>query len=378
MATHLLESRVRVRTYLRMQWTTMKGVLGDPAEDEGRKNFKDFEAVLSFPYNRKLAWFPADLDIGPAAEGRARGVFGEGSLLPDLGNTSYNRKVAHHSAMLASLYARQEFIRAAARYPMTLFIGPMPVPEPQNAVADAGQLLTSEKFSRVVFSGLMDGPAEYVAVVELSRIYPQTAVARVWFTGTTDAETVVGSVQERWAELAGSKRVIRQRGDKADQGIKLLSKALENVQTRGMYVQHVDSRALMWANVIALTASDNHADTNLLKQEKLWKSEAEGDLGLDPSHWMAAMLALRRIPYIVKNDEKEDANREQLPHPLTIAEAGTVRMMLSQIIRARSGAEVAEEGSSGQQQQQPSQSRFTGDDIRKRVTFADCPTESWW
>ena len=409
MATQMRESRMAVRQYLSAQWSTMVAVLGDPdddtdpEQDDARQKFSDFEKVLSFPYNRKLAWFPADKeprrsDSGDESQSlttRAMGVFGNGALIAERSVKPVDKKwahliMAHHSAMLASLYARQEFIRAAARMPMTLFIGP----SLQNIFEDVKktreELLSPEKFSRVVFSHvyvpvqLTGKLTEYVAVAELSRAYPQTAVVRAWYTGPLRLGRVVRHIQFRWKELAGPKpdrkpdiRVIVQRGEEADKGIHLFTKALENDDTVGFYVKQADSRAAMWANVIALTASDNHGDASLFEDgnEKLWEIEGsrKKDAGLEGWQWMAAMLALRRIPYIVKTDREEDANREQLPHPLTQAEAMAVKRMMSQIVQARGGAQ-------GTNSRGPlSEEKFrSSSSSQNQVTFEDEKQQQWW
>ncbi len=392
MATKMPKSRAAIRHYLRQQWDTMTQVLGDPGagseenKEVALRNFRDFEKVLSFPYNRKLAWFPADKDprAFTTTEGvdptiRARGEFGRGVLLgpkfrldlaPEGGGSQLENyqelALAHQNGMLASLYARQEFIRAAARHPMTLFIGPM-LPtkthskprKPEQAKNDGRSLMHSEKFARVVFSDAKPDGTEYVAVVELSRTYPQTAFARAWFIGeSATPDSVAQDIIQRWGELAGDeKSVIHQRGTKASQGIPLLSRALKDTETVGMYVQDATSRGQMWANIIALTASDNHAEIELdieivrdkegrivkdqsgkPKKNKFVLWEGQGtveDPTLKEFQWMAAMASLRRIPYIVKTDQPEDANREQMPHPLTKAEANTVEAMLRAIVQAR-------------------------------------------
>lgn len=377
MATHMADSRKAVRTYLRQQWTTMTKTLG--GDDE---NFVAFEEALSFPYNQKLAYFPADMSLAadPVTTSRARGVFGKGSLRPLLtreeGNDAddFRQLAANQSAMLASLYARQEFIRAAARMPMTLFIGPAPTAELVFPVTRT--LLTSEKFSRVVFSGLKKG-IEYVAVAELSRTYPQSAVVRVWWTGVVNGvneKWVRDDMIARWAQIAGvfndqtSLRILYQRGEHETRGIPLFTKGLDNATTRKTYMVRVNERADMWANVIALTASDKHGDTKLWKKdaEKLWRSGGDADdANMKGQHWMAAMLALRRIPYIVKSDKKEDVNRDPLPHALTQGEAKTVEAMMSQIVNPRNqAASSSVNGKIG--------SRYH----RRRVVFSE--PEKWW
>ena len=396
MATHMAESRKAVRTYLRQQWKTMAETL------ENQNNFVEFEKALSFPYNQKLAYFPADtsLAVDSVATSRARGVFGKGSLIPLFtgeGNDvvdDFRQLAANQSAMLASLYARQEFIRAAARMPMTLFIGPDPTaPKAKSTGVESSPaavefvvpvkrtLLTSEKFSRVVFSGLKKG-IEYVAVAELSRTYPQSAVVRVWWTGVVNAvneKWVRDDMIGRWEQIAGvfeepaSPRILYQRGEHKTRGIPLFTKGLDNDATKSTYMVHAAERADMWANVIALTASDKHGDTNLWKEgaEKLWEGVGNdvNDANMEGQHWMAAMLALRRIPYIVKSGEKDHVNKDPLPHALTQGEAKTVEAMMSQIVKPRNQAASSPvNGKIG--------SRYWGGAGRRRVVFSE--PEKWW
>ena len=385
MATHIPDSRKAVRTYLRQQWVTMEKTLGDD-----NKNFVEFEKALSFPYNQKLAYFPADTSLGadPVETSRARGVFGKGSLIPfsnkgededDDDDDAFQQLAANQSAMLASLYARQEFIRAAARMPMTLFVGPSP--EAKAIFPDKRTLLTSEKFSRVVFSGLKRAlfNIEYVAVAELSRTYPQSAVVRVWWTGDNDDQNdkqVRDDMKKRWTQIVGvfgnsaSPRILYQRGEHATRGIPLFTKGFDDLDAKSAYMVHVTERADMWANVIALTASDKHGDTNLWEKdaEELWMGGGDGD---DPNmqgqHWMAAMLALRRIPYIVKGGKNDAGNKDPLPHALTQGEAKTVEAMMSQIVNPRNQASASSSvnGKIG--------SRYHR---RRRVVFSE--PEKWW
>ncbi len=381
MATHIPDSRKAVRTYLRQQWITMEKTLGDD-----NNNFVEFEKALSFPYNKKLAYFPADTSLAAdlVTTSRARGVFGKGSLRPLLireGNDAddFRQLAANQSAMLASLYARQEFIRAAARMPMTLFIGPAPTAKPVFPAKRT--LLTSEKFSRVVFSGLKrDGyNTEYVAVAELSRIYPQSAVVRVWWTGIVNEkndEQVREDMETRWTQIVGVfgkealPRILYQRGRHATRGIPLFTKGFDKPETKPTYMIHATERADMWANVIALTASDKHGDTNLwqVNAEKLWLGGGgDDDPDMEGQHWMAAMLALRRIPYIVKSGEKDHVNKDPLPHALTQGEAKTVEAMMSQIVNPRNQA-VSSSSVNGK-----IGSRYHR---RRRVVFSD--PEKWW
>ena len=390
MATHIAESRKAVRHYLHQQWGTMMTSLGNPKPTEdpkagsplekARANFVAFEEALSFPYNQKLAYFPADNSIKETTgSGRARGEFGAGSLIPfDFGE----QLAAHQSAMLASLYARQEFIRAAARMPMTLFVGPQR-PNVGTTYPTAGTLLTSEKFSRAVFSGYnKKPPLEYVAVAELSRTYPQTAIVRIWWsgkeTGGRNKKAVIINMKRRWTEIAGvdkdtQHRILSQRGQFAKKVIPLFTKAMEKEETSGMYIQHVDTRADMWANVIALTASDKHGDTNLSDKTdtgKLWRNVADVANSMNGWQWMAAMLALRRIPYIVKSEEADDANQDPLPHALTHAEAMTVKSMMGAIIIAR------QNGNPKTTKEIDVNSNFSGNQQQQRVIFAE--TTKWW
>ncbi len=401
------KSREVVRKYLKQQWDTMVHILGDPydksseKEKEARLNFVAFEEALSFPYNQKLAYFPADISLKEEAggTGRARGEFGEGSLIAfDWGK----QVAAHQSAMLASLYARQEFIRAAARMPMTLFVGPSPSPTTDlnpTPFPTKGTLLTSEKFSRVVFSGFIDGELEYVAVVQLSRTYPQNAVVRMWsnYEGDDKKKGLVDAIlamKKRWVEIAGGGKdnlgkILFQRGSYAKKGgIPLLTSGLDRPEdTQGMYIKQVDSVSDMWANVIAATASDKHGDTNLLDTttgKKLWKQEGTdaNDVGMAGDEWLAAMLALRRIPYIVKNENSEHSNKDPFPHALTTGEAKLVKDMMAAIIIARktktsqnNNPEKSDDADSI-----PSLGKLSNtkqmDSRRRRVVFSE--TAKWW
>ncbi len=409
MATHIKESREAVRKYLHQQWITMMNTLGNPdagdaaKKETARNNFVAFEEALSFPYNQKLAFFPADTWLEQAAEstGRAMGEFGAGSLVPSLEDPSYEELAAQQSAMLASLYARQEFIRAAARMPMTLFIGPSSKRSKPTFLKE-GTLLTSEKFSRVVFSGITEGSvAEYVAVVELSRTYPQTAVARLWWFSDNPSNKnktqVIKDMKARWVEIVGkeggtknTKRILFQRGEHSYDGIPLFTNGLDaevklkkkqiKLPYLPLYMRWTDSSADMWAHVIAQTASDKHGGTYLLKQDKkgkdikgkdikLWGTEGSTDV-MEDWQWMAAMLALRRIPYIVKSEKAADANQDPLPHALTQFEAGTVKEMMGAIIVARrqNGGPQTSEG-------KLSNSKFSGNQ-KQRVIFPE--TTKWW
>ena len=407
MATHIKISREAVRHYLHQQWTTMVNNLGnleaesDTNKEKARDNFVAFEEALSFPYNQKLAFFPADIG-NVEGTGRAMGEFGAGSLVPSLEDPSHEELAAQQSAMLASLYARQEFIRAAARMPMTLFIGPSSERSTNQKFLKEGTLLTAEKFSRVVFSGITTKKgsvaAEYVAVAELSRTYPQTAVARLWWTsddpGTKNQTQVIKDMKARWLEIVGkkgtknTKRILFQRGKHSYDGIPLFTLgleaevALEEIKENNLplYIRFTPSSADMWANVIAQTASDKHGDMNLLeekdkkgKEVKLWGTQGSKD-DMDGWQWMASMLALRRIPYIVKNEDTKDANRDGLPHALTQFEAGTVKDMMGAIIIARrqKGNPKAPKKSSSSSS---SNSNFSGNQ-KQRVIFTE--TAKWW
>ncbi len=391
MATHMEESRKAVRHYLHQQWITMVTSLGNPAagsadkKNKARANFVAFEEALSFPYNQKLAYFPADNSIeDTTGTGRARGEFGAGSLLIEsLGGMppSHKELAAHQSAMLASLYARQEFIRAAARMPMTLFVGP-DIKLNIHKFPTEKILLTSEKFSRVVFSGITENFDQYVAVVQLSQTYPQSGVVRVWWThdpnhkkSAARPDWILIDMKTRWEEIAGEDgtvgNILFQRGS-IDTGIPLRTRGLDNEDSAGMYIKHVDTAADMWANVMALTASGKHGDTNLWKKdaEKLW-----GTLGgtdhMEGWQWMAAMLALRRIPYIVKSENADDANRDPLPHALTHDEAETVKIMMGDIIKARRGA-----GNPGQSSSNQPANNKLGSHQKQRLVFSE--TAKWW
>ncbi len=402
MATHIPNSRMVVRKYLKQQWDTMVGILGNPLDGKlekrknARLNFVAFEKALSFPYNRKLAYFPVDISLADVAKtGRARGEFGQGSLLP----FNWQKQLAaHQSAMLASLYARQEFIRAAARMPMTLFVGPQRPDE--NPRYPGKTLLTSEKFSRVVFSGFVDTDdgktLEYVAVAQLSRTYPQTAVVRVWSAYEKDDEEkasafVIKAMKARWLEIAGNDRkqgnILFQRGKDADKGIPLLTSGLEREDTRTMYMKRVGNRNDIWSNVIAATASDKHGDTNLLDtadRKKLWKKEGldADDVGMQGWQWIAAMLALRRIPYIVKSEKSEDSNKDPFPHALTTGEAKLVKDMMAAIIIARKTRTSQNNNpeKSDDDDSIPISGKLSNtkqmDSRRRRVVFSE--TAKWW
>ena len=401
MATHIQNSRQVVRQYLRQQWDTMVGILGNPygggvgakiKEKEAKLNFVAFEKALSFPYNQKLAYFPVDMSLGEVgAKGRARGEFGQGSLIAD----DWGEQVAaHQSAMLASLYARQEFIRAAARMPMTLFVGPQ---RPKGIPTYPDRtLLTSEKFSRVVFSGSIEQEFEYVAVVQLSRTYPQNAVVRMWSTHEGGKKQALGgtiaAMKERWVEIAGDEdnlgKILFQRGSHADKGIPLLTDGLDRPGTQEMYIKQVGSVSDMWANVIAATASDKHGDTNLLDGEdiilldeanrkKLWKQEGTdaNDAGMEGDQWLAAMLALRRIPYIVKSENSEDSNKDPFPHALTQGEAELVKSMMTAIIIARSQKNPVKSNDILISSKLSTTTKQMGS-RQRRVVFSK--TEKWW
>ena len=390
MATHIKDSRKAVRKYLKQQWDTMFTILGNPETGNVKdmENYVAFEKALSFPYNQKLAFFPADASLErDKGSGRARGEFGKGSLIPSQIKEEGKLKlmVAHQSAILASLYARQEFIRAAARMPMTLFVGPSSTEDSVPKFPGKNtSLLTSEKFSRVVFSGIIpSGPQEYVAVAQFSRTYPQTAVVRIWTTAQPElAASVIKIVKARWVEIAGDKnsagKILLQRGKDANKGIPLLTRGLVKPETQWMYMHHTKknpllfSRVEMWTNVIALTASDRHGDTNLWQKdaENLWGSKNKSDNYMKRWQWMAAMLALRRIPYIVKSEDKKDANRDPLPHALTQKEAETVKSMMGAIIIARSGGNNTLKTSSSKISNKKMGSR------RRRVVFSE--TTKWW
>jgi hypothetical protein len=188
-------------------------------------------------------------------------------------------------------------------------------------------------------------------------------------------------MKNRWTQIVGvfndqnSPRILHQRGEHKTRGIPLFTKGLNNAATKSTYMVHAAERADMWANVIALTASDKHGDTKLWEEgaEKLWEGARNdvADANMEGRHWMAAMLALRRIPYIVKSDKKEDVNRDPLPHALTQGEAKTVEAMMSQIVKPRNQAASSPvNGKIG--------SRYRGGaGRRRRVVFSE-PEKWWW
>ena len=89
---------------------------------------------------------------------------------------------------------------------------------------------------------------------------------------------------------------------------------------------------------------------------------------MEGQHWMAAMMALRRIPYIVKIGDKHDVNKDPLPHALTQGEAKTVEAMMSQIVNPRNQAA----SSSSVNRKIGSRYHRGG----RRVVFSE--PEKWW